>query len=79
MIFLTILNDFKFVTFRMACKRSSVRLRYSPPDNQPLTILVGGFFIEGNTLLHVSHTLFNIIKGSNRENPTSERLINLVP
>jgi hypothetical protein len=30
MMFITILNYFKFVTFRMACKRSSVRLRYSP-------------------------------------------------
>ena len=34
----------------MACKRSSVRLRYSPPDYQGFTKLRKAFFYDGNTM-----------------------------
>jgi len=40
-----ILNRFKSIKFRMACKRSSVRLRYSPLDNQGFTKLRKAFFM----------------------------------
>lgn len=45
-IFVVILNYFVFLKFRMACKRSSVRLRYSPPDYQALTNQVSAFLFS---------------------------------
>ena len=35
----------------MACKRSSVRLRYSPPDNQGFTDLRKAFFHSDKTVI----------------------------
>jgi hypothetical protein len=49
-------NDNNF----MACKRSSVRLRYSPPDKKGFTNDREAFFNLGTTLLHFLILIYSL-------------------